>query len=49
MTDQDYQAGMVAAIRNYQASVSFPIVDFSFTYTQAPVQLQAPETVQVSF
>lgn len=48
MNDSDYQAGMTAAIKAYQASVQYPVSDFSYTYTPAPTQI-LPETVTVTF
>lgn len=48
MNDSDYQAGMTAAIKAYQASVQYPVTDFAFTYT--PSQVTPPaETVTVTF
>jgi hypothetical protein len=47
MTDQEYQAGMTAAIVAYQASVSYPVSGFSYTYTPSVVTPPA-ETVSVS-
>lgn len=48
MSDSDYQTGMTAAIVAYQASVSYPVQGFSYTYTPGSVTPPA-ETVSVSF
>lgn len=48
MTDQEYQAGMTSAIVAYQASVSYPVQGFSYTYTPGIVTPPA-ETVSVDF
>lgn len=48
MTDQEYQAGMTAAIVAYQATVTYPVQGFSYTYTPGSVTPPA-ETVQVTF
>lgn len=49
MSDSDYQAGMTAAIQAYQASVTYPVTGFSYTYTQAPQTTPPAETVPVTF
>lgn len=49
MSDQDYKAGMTAAIQAYQASVSYPVTGFSYTYTPAPAATPPAETVPVTF
>lgn len=49
MNDLDYQAGMTAAIVAYQASVTYPVTGFSFTYTPAPTATPPAETVSVNF
>ena len=48
MSDAEYQAGMTAAIVAYQASVSYPVQGFSYTYTPGSVTPPS-ETVSVSF
>lgn len=49
MNDLDYQTGMTAAIVAYQATVTYPVQDFSFTYTPAPIATPPAETVTVTF
>jgi hypothetical protein len=48
MTDAEYQAGMTAAIVAYQATITFPVQGFSYSYTPGSVTPPA-ETVQVTF
>ena len=50
MTDQEFQAGMTAAVQTYFSSLngSFPVSEFSYTYTPS-VSTPPAETVDVSF
>ncbi len=50
MTDQDFQAGMTAAIQTYYASLNGGYVVSGFNYSYSPVVTTPPvETVQVTF
>lgn len=49
MSDQEYQDGMTAAIVAYQASVQYPVSNFTYNYTPAPTATPPAETVSVTF
>ena len=48
MTDAQYQAGMIAAIQAYQATITYPVIGFSFSYT-TPGVVPSVEDVPVVF